>query len=107
MTDPNTELTRLFKTNEAPVRDFDFELKVATAVQRQRLMRDAFDWVLTGLVAATALWAGFPWLFQVARAVFSALGASAPVVIAVGGTGLALTVAWLLPDAFELAPPRD
>ncbi|HEY2659673.1 MAG TPA: hypothetical protein VGI79_08125 [Caulobacteraceae bacterium] len=107
MTEPDTELMRLFAVEEAPARDFDFELKVAAGVQRQRLMRDAFDWTLVGFVAAIALWATGPWLIQATRVLLQALGGAAPVIVAISGTALALAAAWFVPDAFEMEPPRD
>ncbi len=107
MNEPDAELMRLLASNDPPARDLDFELKVATRLQKRRLSRDAMDWILAGLVSAIALWAAGPWLFRAFGALLGALGAAAPLVVATAGTGLALALAWSIPDAFEWAPPRD
>jgi hypothetical protein len=107
MEDDDAGLRQLLALDDAPGRDFDFELAVAAKIARRRLRRAAIDWLLMGLAAAVTLWAAGPWLAAAARAVGSALDGSAPFVFTAAAVALALVITWRLPAAFDLAPPGD
>jgi len=93
MTDAETRLAELWALSEAPARDLVFELGVAQAIARRRLVIDTVQYGVGGLIVAVLAAAAGPALMAGAPQLVTTFNAAGPALAVVAA--LAAALVWL------------
>ncbi|HLK26045.1 MAG TPA: hypothetical protein VKT30_15430 [Caulobacteraceae bacterium] len=93
MSDAEDKLAAYFAESRAPSRDMVFELTVAQAIARRRLMIDAAQYAAGGVIVAALAAAAGPSLLAGAPQLLATMNAAGPALAVVAALGAALV--WL------------